>query len=379
MRLQLLVIAAVVVLAACQGKPPPPPPPPPPTTTTTTTIPVDPFPPRTAPFTWILARGSSWFSGTSATPSQIVAQFDELKAEWTNLWPTVRTCAERARWPTGHSYLFKGPAVAPYDESSPAYLELERFLKVAASIPHAQVLLVPICTLKEGSMLESAQRTALATAQGWTGADSRSFTVEDGWYDVEIQNDHAFDINEKWVRTVCKLAARHENVAIEVINEWRHPNSIYAKLGLRQDQVIRMIKACREEAPNTQIGTDSNTNKTRTRYDPDILPFVDFLSFHPWRNPDPDEDEIRAMVRQRIGKTALSETTCFDFDSRKVGARGNCTGDYEQILRYQRDTERKGGVFVYHTKRRGLCDPRGDCGTLEPITPRGDHAIKHGL
>ena len=344
LRTALPILLALVV--ACSGGPPPPPPPPPPPTTTT--IPVDPFPPRTAPFTWILARGSSWFSGTSATPAQIVSQFDELKVEWTNLWPTVRTCAERERWPKPHAYLFKGPPAAPYDTSSPAYLELERFLKVAASIPHAQVLLVPICTLKED------------------------------WSDAAINDGTAFDANEKWVRTVCKLAGRHENTAIEVINEWRHPNSIYSKLGHRRDQVIRMIRACRAEAPNTQIGTDSNINKNRRVYDPDILPFVDFLSFHPWRNPDPDEDEIRAMVRQRIGKTVLSETTCFDFDSPTIGARGNCTGDWEQILAYQRDTERKGGVFVYHTKRRGLCDPRGDCGTLEPITPRGDHPIRHG-
>ena len=342
MRWPLLVLLPLLsLLLACGGRPLPPPPPPPPP-------PVDPFPPRTAPFTWNLARGSSWFSGTSATPDQIVAQFAELKAEWTHLWPTVRTCAERERWPADHPYLFKGPPAAPYDRTSPAYADLTRFLKVVASIPHAQVLLVPICTLKED------------------------------WSDAAIMDGTAFDANESWVRIVCDLASLYENVAIEVINEWRHPNSIYSKLGHRRDQVIRMIRACRSQAPNTLIGTDSNINKRRRGYDPDILPFVDFLSFHPWRNPDPDEDEIRAMVRQRIGATVLSETTCFDFDSPKVGARGNCTGDWNQILAYQRDTERKGGVFIYHTKRRGLCSPRGDCGKLEPITPRGDHPIKHG-
>lgn len=334
---KFLILALSVLALSCGGRPPPPPPPPPPP---------DPYPSRTEPFRWYMARGSSWFSGTSANPGQIVNQFKQLKAEWAPpLWPVVRTCAERSRWPDNHTYLFKGPPAAPYDKTSPAYKDLELFLKVAASIPRAQVLLVPICTLKEN------------------------------WSDAAILDGRAFNANEKWVRTVCKLAGTYENVAIEVINEWRHPNSIYAKLGHRQDQVVRMLKACRAEAPDTQIGTDTNVNRNRMDYDPAIEPFVDFLSFHPWRNPDPDEVELRAMVRQKIGAAVFSETTCFDFGA---AAQGNCTGDWGQILSYQRDAERKGGVFFYHTKYRGLCHPRATCKAMEPITPRGDHEIKHG-
>jgi len=346
------VAVAALLLAgfiACGDTPPPEPPP-------TTTIPTPPpgptIPPRhTRPFTWNLARGFSLFSGASATDEEVVQVFTAFKTEWTNLWPTARMCGERMRWPDRHEYLYKGPTAAPYDATSPAFVEVKHFLDWAASVPHAQVLLVPICTLKED------------------------------WSMANIENGEAYRVNEKWVRTMCRLASDYENVAIEVINEWKHPNSIYTMNGTRdrQDQVIRMIRACREEAPRTQIGTDSNVNQRNKRYDPTIEPVVDYLSFHPWRNPDPDEDEMREMVRQRIGAAVFSETTCYDQKDNRPNPTGNCTGIQDQILVYQRDAERKGAVYTYHPKYLGLCWPRADCKQIGWVTPRGDHPIKHGL
>jgi hypothetical protein len=276
--------------------------------------------------------------------------FRNFKTEWPHLRVTARACAERSRWPRDHEYLFRGPPAFPFDQTSPAFKQTKNFLDWAAGVSGAQVLLVPVCTLKEG------------------------------WSDAAIESGEAFDANEKWVRNICKLAGDYENVAIEVINEWRHPNSIYERLGRRRDQVIRMIKACRQEAPRTQIGTDTNVNRNRMTYDSEIASEgkVDFFSFHPWRNPDPDEDEMRVMVRQRIGEVVFSETTCWDKKDTRSNPTGNCTGKKDQILAYQRDAERKGGVFFYHTKYLGLCWPREDCREVAWITPRGDHPIRHG-
>ena len=345
------LIVTLLLLASCNGGSPPPPPPP----DTTTTIVEPPYlPPRIEfPFTWHLARGFSLFSGTSAEGPEIIELFDEVHAEWTNLWPTARVCAERERWPDNHEYLFKGPPAAPYDQTSEAFKDTKRFLDWAAGALHAQVLLVPVCTLKED------------------------------WSREDLQSGLAFDVNEKWVRHICRLASNYENVAIEVINEWRHPRSIYTEYGEtnRQDQVIRMIRACREETQSghaVQIGTDTNVNRNRMDYDGELAQWVDFKSFHPWRNPDPDEDEMRIMVRQCIGCAVFSETTCWDKFDTRANPTGNCTGKKDQILAYQRDAERKGGVFFYHTKYLGLCWPRSDCSEAAWITPRGDHPIRHG-
>lgn len=292
-------------------------------------------------FDWKLARGFSLFAGARATEPEIRDLYDTFRARWPHLRLTARVCGEVQSWPTDVDWLPRGVSAKPFDQNAPAFKELKHFLDVAVSIPDAQVLVVPICNLKEDG----------------TSPANRL----------------------KWIRNTCRLIGSYPNTAIEIANEYIHPNST-----ITTDEMIRLIRACRDEVNrnpipyNTEIGTDTNINERRREYEPRLVDLVDFLSYHPWRNPDPTKEDLRGIVRDRIGGTVFSETTAYS-DPRWGRLGGCCTQDKGQINDYARHAEKSGGVFFYHMVW-GLGWPGTE---TEPIPigwilPRGDWEIRHG-
>lgn len=294
-------------------------------------------PPATLPlpnfhneFHYDQVRGFSLFAGTRATEDEIRELFSAFRMQWPHLRTMARVCAEVQSWPNDVPWLPRGVTAKPYDATSPAYKELANFLAVTAGIHNAQVLLVPICNLKE---------------DGTSPANRK-----------------------KWVRNVCTLAATYNHVGIEVANEFIHPNS-----DISLSEMRALIRECRAAGPNLQIGTDTNINEQRRAYEPTLAGLVDYFSFHPWRNPDPTKEDLRDLVRQRIGRVIISEPTAYAAPTwGRLG--GCCTPDLDQITDYARHTEKAGGIFVQHSVW-GLAWPTIGIG---PIIPRGDWEIRQG-
>lgn len=292
-------------------------------------------PELTWPFTWHMARTFTLFSGArigsefqqpvtvnTGEFEDLLDLFQQYQHAWPGLIPTARVCAEVQSWPTDKPWLPRGVSAKPFDQTAPAYKELEDFLEAAVRIPRAQVLVVAVCNLKEDG-------TSLANVK-------------------------------KWTRNVCELAARYPNTAVEVVNEAKHPNSSL------EPHVNALISECRsgagrsEFATSMQVGSDFNVNANHLRQ---ILggtfrfPYAaDFYSYHAWRNPDPTKEEHRHFVRWGLPNvTVFSEQTCFDDEFGLGAARrngkptGNCTDDPEQIEDLMRGTEKAGGVANFHT------------------------------
>lgn len=275
-------------------------------------------------FDWHMARTFTLFSGArigSTLPQPVTmdtGEFEDLlelfqiyQTAWPGLVPTARTCAELETWPLDKPWLPRGVSAKPYNRTAPAYIELKNFLEAASRIPRAQVLVVPICNLKEN---------------GTTIANVR-----------------------KWVKTVCELAGQYSNTAIEVVNEAKHPNSSL------EPHVNRLIADCKSVG-GRNVGSDSNIHHATTE------PYyaysgADFFSYHGWRNPDPTKEEMRDIVRWGLPMvTVFSEQTCFD-DQFGLGAnrdqfgqpKGNCTDSTDQIEDLMRHTEKAGAVANFHT------------------------------
>ena len=324
------ILFLVVMMAACSRPPPIVPPPPP--------VEPDPHPRLNTKFSWHLARGFSLFAGTRATAPAIRGLYGRFRMEWPNLRLTARVCAELQSWPyitPGQTpdeprWLPRGVTARPFNRKAPAYKQLKEFLDVAVTIPDAQVLVVAICNLKEDG----------------TKPEKRL----------------------QWVRNICELVGSYPNTAIEIANEYIHPNS-----SIDVPEMKKLIRACITRAPKTQVGTDTNINRIRRAYDPDLAPLVDFFSYHPWRNPDPTKEELRRIVGDRIGASVFSETTAFA-DPKWGNLGGCCTRDKGQVIDHARNVEKAGGVHFYHMVW-GLCWPNCSVGY---IIPRGDWPIRHG-
>ena len=272
---------------------------PPPATTSAPDI----QPPRVdAPFSFDGAIGFSLFAGARASRDEVRSIYSRAQSR---LGPRAyaRVCAEVQSWPGGdRSWLPRGVSAKPFDESAPAYIQLLRFLDETARIHGAQVLVVPICNLKED------------------GTTPRN--------------------REKWVRTVASLASEYEHTALEVVNEWRHENS-----SISEGEIANLLRAARREF-NGLIGTDDNAHPGDLTYNPSLRGLVDFPSFHPWRNPDPTLRDLRKFADIN-GDYVLSETTAYDGQFGRLG--GCCTDDRNQIIRYLKDCQAVAECHpVYH-------------------------------
>ncbi len=232
-------------------------------------------------------------------------------------WNTCRVCGEVEGWPGMASMALGSPLLASYlpkgpRVDTPAALEnVHRILDVTARIPGASVLLVPVCTMKE---------------------NGRTF--------AEIKD---------WTRKVGDLAGEYEHVIIEAVNEHWHPRS-----SLRADTtVLELIKLLQDRSGH-QVGTDDNYHRGHLDYNPALRPHVDFLSAHPWRNPDPNRQDIQRMVDKAGGQLVLSETTSYvtpeQMDLYFPNGSGLVTSNKKQIKTYGRRCKRTPGcVFTFHS------------------------------
>lgn len=301
-RWRTFACGVLLTFVCCDGQIATGPTPPPPNTTTTS---APEAPPRVdEPFEFLGNIGFSLFAGARAEPTDIIAVFHNAQSRLGGR-PFARVCGELQSWPSDRPWLPRGSSAVPFNDSAPAAVEVKRFLDTTATIRGAQVLLVPICNLKE---------------DGTSPAN-----------------------RERWVRTMARLAAQYQNVALEVVNEWKHPNST-----ITEQEVINLIRAAKAECPRCLVGTDDNFHPRRITYNRAIRAHVDYPSAHPWRNPDPTARQIRDMVDANGGFLVLSETTAYDGDNLASG--GLVTQDRNQIIRYMQNCQAVSGcVFVYHS------------------------------
>jgi hypothetical protein len=97
----------------------------------------------------------------------------------------------------------------------------------------------------------------------------------------------------------------YKHVVFEAVNEHWHPAS-----RVRSDaKVLELIRIL--QRTNRPVGTDDNVHPGSQSYNPALRGAVDFISVHPWRNPDPSRAEIARIVRKNGGLVVFSETTSY--------------------------------------------------------------------
>ena len=281
----------------------------------TTTIPastpppppdVPPDPPRVdQPFDYEGVIGFSLFAGARASCSQVQGVFAEAQIA---LGPRAyaRVCAEVQSWPN-NGWLPRGAPAFPFGPEAQAALELRNFLECTARIQGAQVLLMGICNLKE---------------DGTTIDDMR-----------------------RWIGTVATIANDYENVAIEVVNEYRHPNSV---LTINPGAVESFLRIAKRNCPHCPVGADTGRGYS---FDPVFAGLTDFNSAHFERQPPPTKEQITAAVAEAGGQLLLSETVAFNdlrTSDQDCGGLRTCNmRDIEDQIRTCRSVP--GCDFVYHS------------------------------
>ena len=134
---------------------------------------------------------------------------------------------------------------------------------------------------------------------------------------------------EEWVRAVGRLTKPYANVAFEAVNEYWHPKS-----RVDRAEVSRLIRVLRGSSGGKLVGADNGLGFASGTYGYDRGLGSDFVSFHPWRNPDPTAGDIQRMVYQNGGLVVLSETTAWGTEA-DVAQFGNLvTTDKFQLQTY---------------------------------------------
>ncbi len=301
----------LLCLVGCDN-PMPPTMTPPPTTTTT-----PPGPPRVDfPFDFSFGTGFTFFAAARADELDIRQEFARVHSRL-GFGSWARVCAEVMSWPGGdRPWLPQGVTAVPFDNTAPAYAQLKNFLEVTARIQGAQVLVMPICTLKEN---------------GTSPANRK-----------------------KWVATVARLANEYQHTALEVVNEFVHPNS-----NISESEMRELLRTARRNFDGL-IGTDDGAHGGNVTYNSALRGLVDYISFHPcrtdprpggldcrWRGGslDPTPADLREMADVN-GPYILTETVAYDDFDRSGGC---CTDDRNRILDYKRSCEAISGcTFLYH-------------------------------
>ena len=225
-------------------------------------------------------------------------------------FPTVRACGETEFWDG-----------APDDDHPRFVRSLERlrvFLSDATRLAGIQVLLVPNCTLRDA---------------------------------VPVAEQLAWD---RGVRELV-TAWRFQNVAVEVVNEFWHPDSLIGKV-----PIVGMISAW--NASGVLTGTDDAVCIGDFTLQHRLFGHAAFYSFHPCRETpgprpqpwDPSVSWLRKLLDANSGSTGrpviLSETVCYA-DPNDFG--GLCTADRERIQAALDAAAAADVGWIYHS-REGL-------------------------
>jgi len=263
------------------------------------------IPPQAAvdrPFDFTNLRGYSAFALVMRSREERIALLLEARSHGFN---TCRVCAETEFWDEGPDEWH------PHGARNLA--ALQEFLDDAARIEGVQVILIANCTLRDA---------------------------------VPISEQLAWDAK---VRELV-LASRYQNIAIEVVNEFWHPDSLTGKV-----PVASAIQAWR--AAGYPAGSDDSvclgdfTLEHRLRNTG-----ASFYSFNPCRTVgrgpwDPDAEWLsRLKLANPGGPILISESVCYA-DPNDFG--GLCTDDKSRI-QAAFDAAKKAGIgWVYHG-REGL-------------------------
>ena len=282
----------------------------------TTTMSIPPVLRVDLPFEFEAGIGFTLFAGARATEIQIRMKFARAQASF-GMGAWARVCAEVWLWPLDDDepWLPRSVSVIPFDETAPAYVELEHFLDVTATIPGAQVLVMPICTIKSG------------------GPSKRN--------------------RADWVAVVSALANRYAHTAIEVVNEYK------AHSDISESEMKELLRIARRNFDGL-VGTNDSVRRGKLRYNSALRPLVDYISFHPCRSDprpdgrecdwtgggqDPSPSDLRDIL-DKNGPYILTEITAYD-DFDRPGAC--CTEDRDQLTRYiESCTDLEGCTPLFH-------------------------------
>lgn len=206
---------------------------------------------------------------------------------------TLRVGAELAEW--GFTYHPKGPEI----RDPQALANLRRMLDATARCPGIFVQLMPVFTIKE---------------------------------------QHPFSEQKWWLHQVNEVVKDYRHVYYEVINEY------YVHSHYDRAEVIELLNIARESGK--LIGTDDYM--APGHYVHSFKRFVDYISFHTFRNPDPNVNDLRKLMRKNRHPVILSETTCY---SEVYSAEDNSlyTNDRQQILDLMYASKAAGTKWLFHS------------------------------
>jgi len=285
-------------------------------------------------------RTAEIFSAFALNSRDEQTQRQVLRSARHHGYTTARICVELEKWNGIPVFAARGPYLAG-QEALEAY---ERTLEVIAD-EGMSALVMGICTTLRSS-----------------GTDEK---------------------REEWAREVGRRTKGHHNVAIEAVNEADHTGNVVSDSNMN-----RIMTVMRQSSDGLMVGSDQNlgarfTNTARYRYD--YRWHADFPSFHPWRNPDPDGNDIRDIVQENHGYAILSETTSYTDDPADLATFGWLVStNRQQIQLYMnRCNPGDGCVWTFHSieglfadgqfswmPQRGadhLLEPSGERGTTRPL------------
>jgi hypothetical protein len=266
---------------------------PPPVSSTTTSVEVRPRVDET--YDWERYRGFSAF-GLFAHDDSTAEE--TLRVAAASGWNTPRVCAETEWWEGDYYY----PRV-PRDLEA-----LRENLDFLARIPDVQVLLIANCTYKHNA------------------PDSEQL---------------------RWMNAVADVVSDYRNVALEVVNEYRHP--LY---NVGEATVIEAIRHAKGRV--VEAGADDGVCRGDANLTHALRRFVTFASFHPCRTSgsgpwDPPRKFMEDLVAANGGMAVLSETVAFD-DSGLECEDGLRTCDKERVQSYaDRCFSVRGCKFNFHS------------------------------
>jgi hypothetical protein len=159
-----------------------------------------------------------------------------------------------------HGYLPHGPPVG----SAECQENLKRLLKVTATYPNLWVQLIS------------------------------SFTCKDGWYPFRKQKD--------WARYVGNKARKYKHVFLSAMNEPTQDGYTYGEI----QELVNILRQS-----GRPVGVDYPCEGGRWRYPRQMD--VDYIDFHPRRNPDLSLGELENVVGLN-GLSLFSETTSYASD-----------------------------------------------------------------
>lgn len=278
-------------------------------------------------------RGVTAFGAAQLSESQLISFINHVQGYGVN---TLRVGASTNGWCSSpRSFIQDCCGPAP---GSPEWTEnLERLLRVTARFPNIYVQLIPTFTHKQHG-----------AAKCWEVLEAT----------VAIQQEHSY-----------------QHVIWETVNEWKHPIS---KLSL--GDVVNMTRRLRETGQ--PVGCDYGGGRDdpwQGEYPGQLLPYVDYVAFHPPRNTyrsscekgRPGASRLRKVISSYAKPVWIDEPECYISDVSKIAFNIGPSGLYSECglqteqqrqwstLSYMRDVERAGGIWFTHAVWLFACDRLG--------------------